>query len=235
MNSNEYGFRVPTEVEDDDWIVVHPGTWTNTNPNSLVEVVINTTPICPNMSNKEFRKEVMRARDIGVSLIKQRIKAVALWEEKEQERAQAFFARSDVEMRTYLGTRLPRLMKAMQQLVPENIIRWDSRTGKPMSCSLKPHKPDSQASVCKPDSEKRIIAIHSAYCEKPFGRLSVGCKVKTIIHECTHFTDTFNSDDHVYVDSEAGARFWASNNPERAFENADSITGYIATFDIEKK
>ncbi|MCC8392709.1 hypothetical protein LJ656_08925 [Paraburkholderia sp. MMS20-SJTR3] len=120
MNKNEYGFRVPTEVEDDDGVVVHPGSWTNANPNSLVEVVINTTLICPNMSNKVFRKEVMRARDVGVSLVKQRIKAVALWEEKEQERAQTYFGRSDIALRNYLGERLPRLLKAMQELEPEN-------------------------------------------------------------------------------------------------------------------
>ncbi|NML35191.1 M35 family metallo-endopeptidase [Paraburkholderia antibiotica] len=234
MNNNEYGFRIPTEVEDDDWIVVHPGTWTNTNPESLVEVVINTTPICPNMTNKEFRKEIMRARDIGVGLVKQRIKAVALWDESEQGRAQTFFGRSDIELRNYLSLRLPRLLKAMQELVPEKIIRWDSRTSRALSCGrLKPTSPDAHAAVCKPDSEKRIIVIHPAFCESPFGRLRDGCKIKTIIHECTHFTDTFNSEDHMYGNRERGISIWAQREPHKAIENADSITGYIATFNEE--
>ncbi|MCC8392710.1 hypothetical protein LJ656_08930 [Paraburkholderia sp. MMS20-SJTR3] len=100
-----------------------------------------------------------------------------------------------------------------------------------MSCSLRPSKPETQASVCKPDSEKRIIAIHSAFCGSPFGKLDDACKVKTIIHECTHFNDTFESEDHMYGDRERGISIWAQREPHKAIENADSITGYVATFD----
>lgn len=52
-----------------------------------------------------------------------------------------------------------------------------------------------------------------------------------LIHECTHFTDTFNSDDAMYGNSESGMKIFATNNPDLAISNADSITGYIATFD----
>jgi len=188
------------------------------------------------MTNKEFRREVMRARDIGVELVKKRIKTVTLWDEKEQERAQLYFGRADMEIRHTLGAGLPRLLRAMQELVPEKIIRWDSKTGKVLSCGrLEPDSPQVHAAVCKPDSEKRIIVIHAAFCESPFGHLSNVCKVKTIIHECTHYIDTFDSKDHIYADSEAGASIWAKNHPNVAIENADSITGYIATFDTKIK
>ncbi|MGF6968099.1 hypothetical protein OKW43_005127 [Paraburkholderia sp. WC7.3g] len=229
---NKYGFKAS---EDEEWIEVHSGAVTNTNPGSMVHVTINTARICPNISNREFRKEVMRARDIGVELVKRRIEGLARWDSKEQDRVQTFFARADEPTRTVLSDGLPRLLAAMQELVPEKIIRWDSETGKALSCDLKPSSKSTQAAVCKPDSEKRIIVIHEAFCASPFGRLAIGCKIKTIIHECSHFTDTFNSEDSVYVDSEAGARIWAQNHPDEAIVNADSITGYIATFDKEIK
>ncbi|WP_429574290.1 M35 family metallo-endopeptidase [Paraburkholderia sp. UCT70] len=119
----------------------------------------------------------------------------------------------------------------MQQLVPEKIVRFDSETNRMLSCAPKPDSGRNHAAVCKPDSEKRVIAIYSAFCSSPFGQLWKPCKIKTIIHECTHFTDTFNSRDEIYLDTESGARIWAENHREEAIRNADSITGYIATFD----
>ncbi|WP_027196425.1 hypothetical protein [Paraburkholderia sprentiae] len=90
MDINQYGFRVPTEDEDGEWVLVHQGAVTNTNLGSFVEVVINAKPICPNMTNQEFRKEVMRARDIGIELIKRRIEGLARWDDKEQDRVTTF-------------------------------------------------------------------------------------------------------------------------------------------------
>jgi len=51
----------------------------------------------------------------------------------------------------------------------------------------------------------------------------------TLIHECTHFNDTFASDDVIYGIS-IGLKFWAKDNAEKAIRNADNITAYI-TFD----
>ncbi|WP_347879193.1 M35 family metallo-endopeptidase [Burkholderia sp. BCC0097] len=85
--------------------------------------------------------------------------------------------------------------------------------------------------MCKPDSEKRIIAIYSKFCTISNGDLWTASKVKTLIHECTHYVDTFNSDDIIYSDTESGLRAFAENNADVAIRNADSITGYIATFD----
>ncbi|WP_429334583.1 M35 family metallo-endopeptidase [Paraburkholderia sp. 35.1] len=107
----------------------------------------------------------------------------------------------------------------------------DSETNRHLSCAVTPDSGANHAAVCKPDSEKRVIAIYSKFCESPFAQLWGICKVKTIIHECTHFTDTFNSQDHMYLDSEAGAMIFARNKPHQAISNADSIAGYIATFD----
>ncbi|WP_433695627.1 M35 family metallo-endopeptidase [Paraburkholderia phenoliruptrix] len=64
-----------------------------------------------------------------------------------------------------------------------------------------------------------------------YGELFHASKVKVLIHECTHYTDTFNSEDLMYGDTEAGMSAFAIRNPISAIKNADSITGYIATFD----
>ncbi|MGF6959819.1 M35 family metallo-endopeptidase [Paraburkholderia youngii] len=222
--------------ENEEWTEVGTAI-TNTTPGSISNVVFNTTPICPNMRNKEFRNEVMRARDIGAELIKRRIEGLARWDEKEQERVKTFFARADETTKMVLSAGLPRLLAAMEQLAPEKIVRFDSDTNRMLSCVSKPDSGKNHAAVCKPDSENRVIAIYSAFCSSPFGQLWKPCKIKTIIHECTHFTDTFDSRDEIYLDTESGARIWAANHREEAIRNADSITGYIATFDkdVEEK
>jgi len=128
----------------------------------MAYVTINTTPICPNMSNKEFRQLIMKARDAGISLIKERIAAVARWDAKEQDRAKTYFARADEEVRSTLAAGLPRLLAAMQELVPEKIVRWDSERSRNLTCSVVPDNDTYHAAMCKPDSEKRVIAIYSA-------------------------------------------------------------------------
>ncbi|WP_423381891.1 hypothetical protein [Burkholderia sp. LMG 32019] len=54
---NEYDFDAD---ESKEWFLVHSGAVTNTNPGSTVHVYINTTPICPNMTNREFRTMAAR-------------------------------------------------------------------------------------------------------------------------------------------------------------------------------
>ncbi|APA86921.1 hypothetical protein BJG93_04960 [Paraburkholderia sprentiae WSM5005] len=216
--------------QNEEWTEVGTAI-TNATPGSIANVIINTTPICPNMSNKEFRNDVMRARDAGVSLIRDRIAAVARWDVKERDRAEIYFARADDEIRSTLAAGLPRLLTAMQELVPEKIVRWDSELSRSLTCSVAPDSGVNHAAVCKPDSEKRVIAIYSKFCSISQGELFHECKIKTLIHECTHYRDTFNSIDEVYADTESGAKHFAKNHPDIAIRNADNITGYIATFD----
>ncbi|VWB47115.1 M35 family metallo-endopeptidase [Burkholderia lata] len=228
FSENKYDFEVQ---DNEEWILVHSGAVTNTNPGSMVYVSINTTPICSNMSNKEFRKLVMRARDAAISLIQQRIAGVTMWNVAEQARARLYFGRADNDIRATLAIGLPRLLIAVQELVPEKIVRWDDTMNKRLTCGVVPDSGSNTAAVCKPDSEKRIIAIYSKFCRISNGDLWTAAKVKTLIHECTHYIDTFNSDDIAYSDTESGLRIFAMNNPDSAIRNADSITGYVATFD----
>lgn len=217
--------------DNSEWITVHDSAVTNTNPDSMVHVTINTTPICPNMTNQEFRQNIMKVRDAAVILVNDRIAAVTRWDAQERERATTYFGRSDEEIRSTLAAGLPRLLLALQELVPEKIVRWDDSMSKNLSCATVPDSGQNRASVCKPDSEKRFIAVYSAFCSDSNGELWHGAKVKTIIHECTHYTDTFNSDDIMYGNTESGMHAFALGNSDKAIRNADSIAGYIATFD----
>ncbi|WP_235510203.1 M35 family metallo-endopeptidase [Burkholderia sp. lig30] len=111
------------------------------------------------------------------------------------------------------------------------MVRWDSRASKNLTCAVVPDNGRNHAAVCKPDSHKRVIAIYSKFCSDSFGELYHSSQIKVLIHECTHYADTFNSDDVMYGDTEIGMKVFAMQNPRRAITNADSLTGYIATFD----
>ncbi|MDR6391332.1 M35 family metallo-endopeptidase [Paraburkholderia phenoliruptrix] len=217
--------------EGTEWVTVHDSAVTNADPDSMVRVTINTDRICPNMTNRQFADVVTRARDAGVALIKDRIAGVGRWDKNEQARARIYFARADEEIRTTLAEGLPRLLAAMQELVAEKVVRWDSNANKMLKCAIVPDNGANRAGVCKPDSDRRVIAIYSKFCSDSNGELFHASKVKVLIHECTHYTDTFNSEDLMYGDTEAGMSAFAMRNPISAIRNADSITGYIATFD----
>jgi hypothetical protein len=221
-------------MSEENWVEVGTVT-TNRTPNSNVDIFLDLDkpPICSNMTNKEFRRVIMMVRDAAVTLVKERIAELSKWDAKERERAGYYFGRADEEIRSTLATGLPKLLSALQELVPEKIVRWDDALNRSLSCSLTTDSGQNRASVCKPDSAKRVIAIYSAFCTDPNGQLWRNSKVKTLIHECTHYTDTFDSDDLMYADSDSGMRIFALRNADKAIRNADSITGYIATFDTE--
>jgi hypothetical protein len=217
--------------DNTEWVTVHNTAVTNTNPDSNVNVTINTTPICENMTNREFRQVIMKVRDAAVTLVKERIAALSKWDVQERDRAAYYFGRADEQTRSTLATGLPKLLSALQELVPEKIVRWDNTLNKTLTCAVPSDTGQNRASVCKPDSLNRVIAIYSAFCTDSNGELFHGAKVKTLIHECTHYADTFDSVDTIYGNTDSGMHAFALGNPGQAIRNADSITGYIATFD----
>ncbi|KVR24093.1 hypothetical protein WK15_20770 [Burkholderia ubonensis] len=225
-------------MPNEGYELVHDSAATNTTPGSKVDVLVNTTPICPNMSNKEFRALIMRLRDTAVILIKERISDVARWDVSAQKRAQFWFGRADDALRMKLSAGLPKLAAAMQELKPENIIRWDEQKARNITCDIVPNSGSNDAAVCKPDSARRIIAIYSHFCTVEDVYVSGNCKLKILIHECTHYVDTFDSDDVNYGFA-SGIGYWAQSDPDAASRNADNIACYIAHFeymdDFKKK
>ncbi|RQU85229.1 hypothetical protein DF133_26705 [Burkholderia cenocepacia] len=216
--------------KNEEWILVHSGAVTNTNPGSMVYVSINTTPICPNMTNKEFRELMMRLRDAAVILIEERISDLARWDKSARDRVQFWFGRSDEAIREILSCGLPRLAMAMRELQPEKIIRWDEQRGQQLTCSVAPDTGTNDAAVCKPDSARRIIAIYPHFCTVEDVYVAGNCKLKILIHECAHYIDTFDADDVNYGFAR-GIGYWAQTDPVGASRNADSIACYVAHFD----
>lgn len=213
-------------MPNDDYELVHDSSTTNTTPGSKVYVEVSTAPVCSNMTNKEFRESIIKSRDDAALLIQKRIDAVAKWDQNEQARTKKWFGRSDEPTRTAMQRGLPKLLQAMQELKPENVIRWDEQKQRNITCAIVPDNGSTDAAVCKPDSNRRIIAIYQHFCTSPRDHFWRGCQVLTLIHECTHYTDVFDSTDDMYGVS-IGLSFWAQSNPDQAIRNADSIACYI--------
>ncbi|AXF22111.1 hypothetical protein CUJ89_17550 [Burkholderia pyrrocinia] len=224
---NRYGFKVD---ENDEWVLVHSGAVTNTNPGSMVYVSINTTPICPNMRNNDFRSLIMRLRDTALILISERISDLIKWDKGAKDRVQFWFGRSDETIRKKLQSGLPKLAAAMHELKPEKIIRWDEQHKRQLTCSVAPDTGTNDAAVCKPDSARRIIAIYPHFCTVEDVYVAGNCKLKILIHECSHYIDTFDADDVNYGFA-SGIGYWAQNDSDGASRNADNIACYVAHFD----
>lgn len=217
-------------TDETQWVTVHDTAVTNTNPDSNVNVTLDPTPICFNMSNKEFRESIIKSRAEAVALIQTRITALVRWDTSEQTRAKKWLGRSDAITRGILHAGLLRLLQVMKDLKPENIIRWDQQKQRNITCTIFPDNGSTDAAVCKPDTTKRIIAIYPHFCTSPRSQLWHGCQVLTLIHECTHFTDVFDSNDGMYGVS-VGLSFWAQDNPDKAIRNADSLACYVGFSD----
>lgn len=219
----------PINDDNEDW--VHVGTaYTNTTPGSVHIIELDMTRICENMSNSAFRKLILRLRDAAIALIQERIQGVERWGHDEQQRVHTWFGRSDQAIRARLRIGLPRLLRVMQELRPENVIRWDEQAQRNITCTVFPDNGITDAAICKPDSNRQIIAIYPHFCSLPDARLSTNCKLKVLIHECTHYVDTFDSNDEIYGFG-TGLKIWAQENKNIAIHNADSLACYIAFFD----
>lgn len=212
-----------------EWCTVATGV-TNDTPDSCIEVSVNTVPICPNMTNAEFRNLMIQLRDISLRLITQRVVALSTMWTSEQKRMQLWLGRSDLESKKILQAGLARLSAVMGDLKPENFMRYDDERQRTLTCSPVPDSGSNDASVCKPDSAKRMIAFYSHFCTEPDAALEKACKVKALLHECTHFTDVFDSADTMYGNGR-GLEIWTRNHEAEAFTNADNIAHYIAHFE----
>ncbi|WP_232071980.1 hypothetical protein [Paraburkholderia pallida] len=114
-------------ADSTEWQTVHDTAVTNTNPNSNVNITLDPTPICSNMTNGEFRDSIIKSREEAVGLIQKRIAAFARWDAIEQARAKKWLGRSDNVTRIILQSGLLRLLQVMKELKPENIIRGINR------------------------------------------------------------------------------------------------------------
>jgi peptidyl-Lys metalloendopeptidase len=222
---NTYGFE---QSEDEEWFFVHTSAVTNTNPNSMVYVTIDTTPICPNMTDREFRVIIRRLPGWASILVERRLADLNRYDKNTKERMIYWFNRSDDSTRQYLTSGFIRHLAALKSLTPASLVRRDPELDRILGCvpNLKNIEQEA-AHVCGPNTERRLVSIALKFCNVLRDQNMYGdSRLSTLIHEVTHFTDTFASGDSRYGIDPTAAE-WARNNPDMALRNADTLTGYI--------
>ncbi|CAR54570.1 M35 family metallo-endopeptidase [Burkholderia cenocepacia] len=225
FDHNKYDFDAN---EDKEWFLVHSGAVTNTNPGSMVDVYINTTPICPNMTNRQFRITASRLLKWSIILVERRITDLKRYDKTTKDRMIYWFNRCDENTRQYLLDGFSRHLSILKTLTPHHFVRSDPNLDRMLGCVPNMVDIDNEAAhVCGPNTERRLISIAMKFCtglrdQNMFGDSSLS----TVIHEVTHFVDTFGSGDPRYgLDPTAAA--WARANPDQALRNADTLTGFV--------
>ncbi|MBJ9900313.1 M35 family metallo-endopeptidase [Burkholderia cenocepacia] len=225
FDHNKYDFDAN---EDKEWFLVHSGAVTNTKPGSMVDVYINTTPICPNMTNRQFRITASRLLKWSIILVERRITDLKRYDKTTKDRMIYWFNRCDENTRQYLLDGFSRHLSILKTLTPHHFVRSDPNLDRMLGCVPNMVDIDNEAAhVCGPNTERRLISIAMKFCtglrdQNMFGDSSLS----TVIHEVTHFVDTFGSGDPRYgLDPTAAA--WARANPDQALRNADTLTGFV--------
>jgi peptidyl-Lys metalloendopeptidase len=206
---------------------------TDTIEDSTHEFFVDLDPICPNMTNAEFRITGKKLLSWANDLLKRRIDDLTRNDSKTKERMQYWFGKSDEVTRAYLLAGFRSVAHVISNLKPTDLIRAGSTEDRALGCAPNLANLDGEAAhVCAPNIENRRIAISLSFCNtlrdfKQFG----DSRVSTLIHEVTHFVDTFGSGDHMYAISPPLA-FWGQRNSDLALKNADSLAGFV-TYDEE--
>jgi uncharacterized Zn-binding protein involved in type VI secretion len=197
-----------------------------------------TENICPNMTNKEFATLAMKLRDMAISYITdKRLPELERWDKEAQARAKTWFGVADPSLREHLQRGLAACVRVLQGLEAKNFVRFTAG-GKLVSCVLD-NGFGTVAAVCKPDIATHTIAIALPFCELEhdnrviFGTDKVrdgDSRLLTLIHEVTHFDDTFSSDDTWYGTAKSRSQV-NDQNLGALRVNADSIAAYILGVD----
>lgn len=213
-----------------DWIQVGKGE-SNTVRGSkvIIPLSLNGPPTCPNMTDAEFRKLVLGLRDEAVVIAKQRIAGLARWTPDTQARVVEWFGSSDSTVRTRLTAGLGALVTVMSNLTAKNFVRPGSDADLATGCLPNMKGLDGEvAHVCRPDTATHTIAININFCSLPDRSASnLSSKQLTIVHECSHFIDTFGSEDYPGAYGRWACERLAKEHPEQAIRNADSIAWFV--------
>ena len=228
-SDNKHGFK---RSEDEEWFEVHSGAVTNTNSDSMVYVTIDTTPICPNMTDREFRQTLLSLRDDAINVIEQRRNELSAWSVSAQDRVKVWFGRTDESTRRKLLSGLNALIRVMNSLTATNFVRPDPERDRAVGCTPNTKNLGEVAHVCGPDTATHTIAIDTNFCYLPktsAGKLS--SMQLTLVHECTHFLDTFGTLDYPNGYGHTACNWFARDHADLAINNADSIAWYILARD----
>jgi hypothetical protein len=201
----------------------------------MVTVILDLSgpPICHNMSDVEFRKTVLTLRDDAVAMIELRIQELSGWSLDAKSRLRKWFGNSDDDIRAKLVSGLKALVFVMNELTARNFVRVDAEQDKATGCVPGSKNLDGEvAHVCSPDTATHTIAINRNFCDLPRKSASrLSSMQLTIVHECTHFVDTFAAVDYPGGYGYTACTWLARDHADRAITNADSIAWYVLARD----
>ena len=199
-----------------------------------------TENICPNMTNKEFAILALKLRDMAIDYItKRRLPELERWDKEAQARVKMWFGIADEGTREHLRKGLAACVRVLQGLQAKNFVRFTAG-GKLATCVLDSGV-NTAAAVCKPDTQTHTIAIALLFCEFKYDNKTIfntdkvldgDSRLLTLIHEVTHFDDTFSSNDTWYGTSNSRDQV-NSKNLAALRVNADSIAAYILGVDAD--
>lgn len=194
----------------------------------MVYVRVDTTPICPNMSDTEFRAITQRLLQWAIIAVDRRISDLNRNDTKTKERMSYWFNRNDEPARQYLLEGFSRHLAVLRTLTPSRFIRSGSDLDRSLGCVPNLKNLDREAAhVCGPNTEQRYIGIAMKFCDGLRDQnMYADSRLSTLIHEVTHFADTFASGDPRYGIDPMAAE-WSRANPEQGLRNADTLTGYV--------
>ncbi|WP_244107370.1 MULTISPECIES: M35 family metallo-endopeptidase [unclassified Burkholderia] len=192
-------------------------------------VSLDGPPICPNMTDSTFRKRMLELRDEAVAITEQRRRDLMRWSPATEARVIEWFGSASIDTTRKLIRGLGALVSVMGALGPRNFVRIDSEADRATGCLPNiSHRGAEVAHVCRPDTSTHTIAINLPFCslpERSAGNLS--SQQLTIVHECAHFADTFNADDHSGAYGRSACVQFARRYPDKAINNADNIAWFI--------
>ncbi|WP_250476010.1 M35 family metallo-endopeptidase [Caballeronia sp. GAFFF1] len=214
-------------MANQDYFEVASAT-TNTVEKSSATVFIDSTPICPNMTDREFRELAAKLLKASQDLVERRLADLRRYDAKTKERMTYWFGTSDEPSRRYLIAGFEKVSRVLGDLRPTNLIRSLSDEDRSLGCAPNLKNLDGEAAhVCKPNINTRRIAIAIQFCTTLSNfKMFADSRVSTLIHEVTHFLDTFDSTDEMYSISTPLA-LWGQRNSVLALRNADSLAGFV--------
>jgi hypothetical protein len=183
-----------------------------------------TENICPNMTNKEFETLMLKLRDRAVQLIAKRMPELQRWNKADQARVIQWFGDASPATHDHLQQGLAACERVLRDLEGKNFVRYSVAAMKNVGCVID-NKAGVVAAVCKPDTASHTIAINLGFCDLRPTSANLDSKLSTLIHEATHFDDTFGSFDAVYFLSESLKA--VKSSPHVVKTNADNIAGYV--------
>ena len=198
--------------------------------------------ICPNMTNAMFAQEILQVRSSAVQLLTERMAALDRWNEPAQQNVRMWFGDSTQEIRAYLQKGLLACRRVLEQLQASNFVRYAEGSNEALGCTFPSNANKGiVAAVCKPDVRTHTIAITFQFCELPQNKTWHGTssilfgdtQLLTLVHEVTHFDDTFSSRDTWFGSKNSFSRVGIAKT-DGLLMNADSLASYMLGIDGKK-